>query len=71
MTDLRGPFSTLARHICDVDPSTDHIFIARFEMGENDKGEDEINVNVTDSYHQGVSITLSADGTWSLVFIGG
>ena len=72
MSEFYGDFDSLRQHIDEVDPTNDHIFIARFEGPESsDRGEMEINVNVTDSSHQGVSICLSADGTWSFVPIGG
>jgi hypothetical protein len=64
-------FDRLSAHLAEVDPTNDHIFLARFEEGENDNGRDEISVNITDSYHQGTSITLMSDGTWTMQPIGG
>ena len=63
---MMNDFDRLSAHLAEVDPTNDHIFLARFEEGEN-----EISVNITDSYHQGTSITLMSDGTWTMQPIGG
>lgn len=54
-------FETMQQTITEMDPTSDHIFLAKFPEPD----EDTLEITILDSYHQGVTLVLKKDGTFT------
>ena len=60
-------YEEIKSHVQTVDPEHDHAFIASFSAPD----DNELEIIILDSYHQGVTITLKSDGTYAVCPTGG